>query len=495
VSGELPKGWAEVIANDLGEWRGGGTPSKANKNYWNDGSIPWVSPKDMKCNVITDTEDHITEAAVQGSATQLIPSNSVLVVTRSGILRHSLPVAVNSQDVTINQDLKALTPYQGIVAEFIAGQFRADASDILSNCAKSGTTVDSVDFDKFKARAFRLAPTSEQHRIVAKIDSLFARSSRARDELAHIPKLIERYRQAVLEAAFRGDLTADWRAKSDFVGRSAATAIRNERRNWWEKTQGSVKQYVPPSACSVHNLYKIPTSWDWLRAEEVCAFITKGTTPSKQNMTSGIGDIPYIKVYNLTFSGKLDFSIAPTFVGRATHEGELARSRVIAGDVLMNIVGPPLGKVSIVPDSYPEWNVNQAIAIFRPMPSIDRRYLSYWLSSPFSTKWSVSRSKATAGQSNLTLEICRNIPIPIPPLDEQIKIVSAIDRHCNVLKNCSEELSFVERRLTKLDQSILDKAFTGQLVPQDPNDEPASKLPPAVKRGRKAKGAADGGLF
>jgi len=344
--------------------------------------------------------------------------------------------------------------------------------------------------------AFPLPPLPEQHRIVAKIDSLFARSSRARDELAHIPRLIERYRQAVLEAAFRGDLTADWRAT--FVGGvgSVATAIRDERRAWWASIHGDRKQYVSPASCSADDLYKLPSSWEWMRAEESCAFITKGTTPEKSTMTVGGGDIPYIKVYNLTFTGELDFTIDPTFVPRVVHDEELARSRVIPGDILMNIVGPPLGKVSIVPDDYPEWNINQAIAIFRRMPSLDLRYLAYWLSSAFAINWSVSRAKATAGQSNLTLEICRDIPIPIPPLVEQCRAVVEIDRHFTAIKNCSVEFSHAEGRLATLDQSILDKAFTGKLVPQDPADEPASKLldrikatresAPKAKRGRRS---------
>ena len=137
---ELPKGWVTLSTGDAGVWRGGGTPSKANSEFWTSGTIPWVSPKDMKRSYIAEAIDNITESAIENSATQLIPEGSVLVVTRSGILRHSFPVAANTAPVAINQDLKALTPFDGIEPEYVMLQLQADASEILRECTKSGTT-------------------------------------------------------------------------------------------------------------------------------------------------------------------------------------------------------------------------------------------------------------------------------------------------------------------------------------------------------------------
>ena len=112
--------WRQVPLSELGGWSGGGTPSKSNPVFWEDGTIPWVSPKDMKVGRIADSEDHITELGLNNSATNLIPAGSVLVVTRSGILRHTLPVAVTAVPVSVNQDLKALTPGVNILSEYVA---------------------------------------------------------------------------------------------------------------------------------------------------------------------------------------------------------------------------------------------------------------------------------------------------------------------------------------------------------------------------------------
>jgi type I restriction enzyme S subunit len=187
-------------------------------------------------------------------------------------------------------------------------------------------------------------------------------------------------------------------------------------------------------------------------------------------------EIPFIKVYNLTFDGTLDFSVKPTFVSGETHSGELARSLILPGDVLMNIVGPPLGKVSIVPDIYPEWNMNQAIARFRPFRGYDRKFLSCALRAEHILNWAVRRAKATAGQFNLTLQICRDLPLPLPPISEQRRIVAEVERRLSLVEALGASVEAALARAGRLRQAVLKQAFEGRLVPQDPDDEPASVL-------------------
>lgn len=106
----MSNNWRVVPLRELGKWSGGGTPSKTNSSFWENGTIPWISPKDMKTDRILSAEDLITAVAVKQSATNLVPAGSVLMVTRSGILRHTFPVAVAEVPVILNQDLKALIP-------------------------------------------------------------------------------------------------------------------------------------------------------------------------------------------------------------------------------------------------------------------------------------------------------------------------------------------------------------------------------------------------
>ena len=149
---------------------GGGTPSKSHPEYFT-GGIPWVSPKDMKYAVISDSIDHITEEAVAHSTTNLVPKNSVLMVIRSGILKHTLPVAINSVPVTINQDMKAFVPGNGVTTEFLMYYFKAIESDVLAGVR--GVTADNIDFKAFQQRTIIVPPLELQKRFsafVAEVD-------------------------------------------------------------------------------------------------------------------------------------------------------------------------------------------------------------------------------------------------------------------------------------------------------------------------------------
>ena len=190
-------------------------------------------------------------------------------------------------------------------------------------------------------------------------------------------------------------------------------------KDWREK-------YKPPS--HEEGLFDIPPTWTWASTLEVCDRVENGNTPPPSEMAHGNGEIPYIKVYNLTRKGFLDFSINPTYISRSTHEERLGRSKIFPGDVLMNIVGPPLGKVSIVPDYYPEWNTNQAVVVFRPWASLKSDYLACAFMCDNVLYWITRTAQATAGQFNISVSNCRKLPVPLPPEREQMLMVRDTER-------------------------------------------------------------------
>jgi type I restriction enzyme S subunit len=180
-------------------------------------------------------------------------------------------------------------------------------------------------------------------------------------------------------------------------------------------------------------------------------------------MMEGEGDVPFIKVYNLTFDGQLNFSIKSTFVSAETQNTRLKRSKVYPGNVLTNIVGPPLGKVSIVPSTYPEWNINQAIVVFRNGKSLLNRYLSIVLRSPDFLRRIKATARATAGQYNVSLSTCRRIPLPTAPLSEQYRIVTEVERRLSVVQELEQTIEANLKRGDRLRQAILKQAFEGRL--------------------------------
>ncbi len=320
----------------------------------------------------------------------------------------------------------------------------------------------NLKFKEYSQISVPLPPLAEQKVIADKLDTLLAQVENTKARLERIPQILKRFRQSVLAAAVSGRLTDEWRKKQSF-GRVSVAKIKQDHR---DSDIFKAKRYFEPARFQENNVaYQIPESWEWFRAEELCDLITKGTTPKKADM-SGSNDVPFIKVYNLTFDGTLDFSIEPTFISKDIHENVLKRSKTYPGDVLMNIVGPPLGKVSIVPNSFPEWNLNQAISIFRPICGITPSYLALCLRDTTLLEQTKSKAKATAGQFNLTLEICRDYAVPVPPLKEQTEIVRRVDQLFAHADRIEQQVNSALVRVNNLTQSILAKAFRGELTEQ-----------------------------
>ena len=169
---EIPKSWKWVRLRDLGAFNGGKTPSMAVKEYWNNGSILWVTSKDMKRKYVYSSEMMITELGAQEMA--VFPENTVLFVVRSGILRRVLPVAILKMKGTINQDLKAISLFIPTMCEYAYYILKGFESKILFQYAKDGTTVNNIVFDALVEMPIPLPPLAEQKRIVDRLDKLLA---------------------------------------------------------------------------------------------------------------------------------------------------------------------------------------------------------------------------------------------------------------------------------------------------------------------------------
>ncbi|MGF1754947.1 restriction endonuclease subunit S, partial [Vibrio makurazakiensis] len=160
--GWIPKDWNETSLGGIGYWRGGATPSKAVSIYWpNEGTL-WVSPKDLNASVIKDTEDKVSDLAIENTNLYVFDKGTIVVVFRSGILRHSLPAIQVDNKFTVNQDIKALLPNKGVTSKFVHYFLQGKEKQILNKVVKIGTTVESIDFDTFKKFAVGLPPEHEQ---------------------------------------------------------------------------------------------------------------------------------------------------------------------------------------------------------------------------------------------------------------------------------------------------------------------------------------------
>ena len=160
------KGWAtDTVESLCKEIYGGGTPSKLHPEYYENGNIPWVSSKDMKTDVLIDSQIKINQLGIENSTAKMVPVNSVIMVIRSGILKHTLPVAINAVPITVNQDLKVFIPNERILAKFLAVQFKMHEHDILAGVR--AVTADNIEFNSLKQRKLIVPPIESQEEYVS----------------------------------------------------------------------------------------------------------------------------------------------------------------------------------------------------------------------------------------------------------------------------------------------------------------------------------------
>lgn len=198
----FPAHWLRVPLGKTGEWRGGGTPSKSRPDFWK-GDLPWVSPKDMKVLHVSDAQDHISEAAVEGSSVRLIPPGSLLMVVRGMILARAFPVALTTKEVTINQDMKALLPSEPKTKEYLLVALRAFEPDVLAAIEHSSHGTCKLKTEFLQDFVLPVPPLAEQRRIVAKVEQLMALVDALETQLA-----ASRATAANLLSALVAELTA-----------------------------------------------------------------------------------------------------------------------------------------------------------------------------------------------------------------------------------------------------------------------------------------------
>ena len=199
----------------------------------------------------------------------------------------------------------------------------------------------------------------------------------------------------------------------------------------------------------------IPREWPVAAARSLCSLITKGTTPAAHEMWQDGDGVRFLRVDNLTFDGQLTYEASSFRIAEKTHLGNLARSRCLPGDVLTNIVGPPLGKVGLVTAQTGELNINQAIAVFRPIEALSSVFLLRWLTTETVKRWFLQRAKQTSGQLNLTLAMCQDLPIPLVGRAEQSLILERSQSCEKLIQSEIDKLRLLKTQKLGLMQDLL----------------------------------------
>ena len=204
---KIPEGWLYCKLYQLGKIQGGGTPSKSKDEYWG-GEIPWVTPKDMKIDFIANSKLTVTSKGVDESSAKLIKDGSVMFVVRGMILAHSFPVAINEKMVTVNQDMKCITPSDFVDSKYLLFSLKS-LKDLFVELASSSTHgTKRLESKMYRNVAISIPPMSEQIEIVKQVESLFMMADTVEKKYLEAKSRLDRLTSSILAKAFRGELVS-----------------------------------------------------------------------------------------------------------------------------------------------------------------------------------------------------------------------------------------------------------------------------------------------
>ncbi len=405
---------------------------------------------------ITDSEDHITKAAVEESTAKLISAGSVLIVTRSGILSHTLPVAVTAVPVTVNQDLKALTPKEGILPEYVAWALRCFAREILNTCSKQGTTVNSIETAALHRFEIPLAPLDQQKRIVAEIEKQFSRLDEAVANLKRVKANLKRYKAAVLKAAVEGRLVETEAEIARREGRSYETGaqllqrILETRRSQW-KGKGKYKE---PAAPDTTDLPELPEGWVYATSEQLTdenRAITYGVIKLGETVDGGVPVLRSSDVRSLRIDMDGVKVISPEIAAN------YRRTFLSGGEVVMTVRGT-LGGIAVVPPQCSGFNVSREVAMLALVDPAMAHLIAFFIASAPLEGWLMRRTKGIA-YTGINIETLKALPIPVPPIAERHRLVAEVDRRLSLVREVEAEVDTNHIRTSTLRRSILKASF------------------------------------
>jgi type I restriction enzyme S subunit len=324
-----------------------------------------------------------------------------------------------------------------------------------------------------------LAPFNEQHRIVAKLEKLLSRVESSQKRLERVPKILKRFRQSVLAAACSGKLTEGWRkenANLDTVAgivasihqRRTVTTKKVAEKTKLERTYSTTEEDVP---------YELPSDWMFVALNKLSDSLDYGSSAKSQPT----GNVPVLRMGNIQ-EGKIDW----TDLVYTSDSNEIRKFSLRPNTVLFNRTNSPelVGKTALYRGERPATFAGYLIRV-NNVPELDPRYLNFCLNSNYAREFCASMKTDGVSQSNINAQKLGAFEVPFCSLTEQQEIVRRVEELFTLTYKIEDRYKKAKAQVDKLTQSILAKAFRGELVPQDPNDEPASMLLERIRRDRK----------
>lgn len=416
---DIPVSWEWVRLAEIGEIVGGGTPKTGNSEFWNGGDIPWLTPADMKFvpgKYVKKGERYITEQGLKGSSARLMPKGTIIYSSRAPIGY----IAIAENDLATNQGFKSLIPYEISINQYMYYCLISRTNEIISRA--SGTTFKEISGSEFGLTIIPLPPLEEQKRIVAKIEELMLSVKKYDLAYSEVKELNKKFpedmQKSILQYAIQGKLVEQ--RDEEGTAEELYQQIQEEKAKLIK--EGKIKKEKPLTEITEDEIpFEIPESWKWVRLGNLFN-VSTGMTPSKTNpLFHEKGDIPWI---TSSQTGELRIEKANNFITRLAIES--TSLKIYTKHTLLIAMygqGKTRGQIS---ELLIDAAINQACAALENIYSDSnlREYILYFQMY----NYDMSRTGAEgSAQPNLNLDKIRNILAPLPPLEEQKRIVAKIE--------------------------------------------------------------------
>ncbi|MEJ5143178.1 restriction endonuclease subunit S [Gluconobacter albidus] len=422
----LPKGWVETEASEVGTWGSGGTPKSTDATYYN-GNIPWIRSGDLPDRQITRHEIEITESGLNACAAKWVATNSVLIALYGATIGK---IGLTTYPVTTNQAVAFCTPYEGINPHYLARYFLSIREKLIS--LGQGGAQPNISQIILKQQIVPLPPLAEQHRIVTKLDSLTARIARARAELERVQVLKKHLKYKATQAIFS--------TNSRWPTVKLQDLVSDGPTNGWSPSTDSTAQ-------GTLSLKLTATTSGYIRLDNAATKRIHETVPYDSKFWLKSGDILIQRANALEHLG-----VSAIFYG--------PEKKYIYPDLMMRV---------------------------RVQDENLSRLIWYFLNSPNTRKHFRENATGTAGNMpKINGKIVKQLLVPVPPSGVRVHLVKSLDTLFARADRLETEAERALTLLNRLEASLLAKAFQGELIPQDPKDEPASVLLDRIRAERAA---------
>ena len=455
---------------DIAQTTSGSTPRRDKPHYYG-GTIPWVKSGELGDRVVYETSENLSDEGLASSNAKVFPKGTLCIALYGATVGK---LGILGIDAATNQAICAVFPPAGLDTRYLYRFFEGKRRELIEQ--GKGGAQSNISQGIIRDTLLPVPPLPEQRRIVGEIEKQFTRLEAGVAALRRVQANLKRYRAAVLKAACEGKLVP---TEAELVGRVPSRGIRmktknaasgdaaysnaafvsgeqllqrilTERRKNW-RGRGKYKE---PASPDTPNLLSLPKGWTWASADQISSQITDGEHIQPRYSAEGY---PMLSAKHVR-SGFVIFTDFP-LISEKDFQLCLKRCAPTRDDILIVCVGATTGRAAIVGEVKP-FAVVRSVLLIRPL--IQPRFMLAWVQSPWCQTW-IQRASGSSAQAHFYINNAKNMCVPLPPLAEQTRIVAEVERRLSVVEELEGGVSANLQRATRLRQSILQKAFTGNL--------------------------------